>query len=276
MSDLSLPDEDEIRSARPISQKEIEEVVELHLNLQKGTLYLVEIAFKIGFKLSRWKDLIPHGKWLKWLEQNAPQISDRTASRYLRLWDNSDWLMPKLKSANVADSDEISTIRQAEALIQEKEANKPRGKIKRKVASFPKPKEEQASLQPVRDIQAETVPSRRDETPEPAAKLDSPDSPDSEEEPMEDNRPILDQIAEDSAKRIGEQMLAEVELKQVEQVGITYHAAKQKVSKTWERITRGEDGKAVRHLAYVFVDYLFKLFPSLQDEPFGGDGNEGH
>jgi hypothetical protein len=167
MSDLVLPDEDEIRTVRPISQKEIEEVIDLHLNLQKGTLYLLEIAFKIGFKLRCWKNLIPHGKWLKWLEQNAPQISDRNASRYLRLWDNSEWLKPKLKSANVADLDEISTIREAEALIQTKESNKPRGP-KRKVGDLPKssnkpppePKlgKEKRVSQPPRDIQAEMSP----------------------------------------------------------------------------------------------------------------------
>jgi hypothetical protein len=97
-----------------------------------------------------------------------------------------------------------------------------------------------------------------------------------EAEEREASRPIMDLIAEDSARKVGEQLMAEVELKQEEEVGITYEAAKKKVFRSWERITRGENEKAVRHLAYVFVDYLFKLFPDLQDKPFEEDGNEGN
>jgi hypothetical protein len=149
--------------------------------LQKGSLFLLERAFEIGFRLKCWRDLVPHGKWLKWLEQHVPQISERTISRYIRLWDNNEWLKSKLlNQPPLADLSEIPTIREAEALIQAKESNKPRGP-KRKVGSLPKSKEKQASLQPVRNIQTETVPFHSDETPEPAIKLDESDSLDGEE-----------------------------------------------------------------------------------------------
>ena len=57
-------------------------------------------------------------------------------------------------------------------------------------------------------------------------------------------------------------------MKQEEEVGITYEAAKKKILSFWQSITKGENEKAAKHLAYVLVDFLFKVYPDLQDQPF--------
>jgi hypothetical protein len=128
MSELTLSDPEEIRPRRPIQQKEIDQLLKDHWDLQKGSLFLLERAFEIGFRLRCWHDLLPHGQWLKWLEKHIPQISERTITNYLRLWDNNEWLRTKFPNQQkIADLSEIPTVRDALTLIQAKDANKPRG-----------------------------------------------------------------------------------------------------------------------------------------------------
>jgi hypothetical protein len=136
-SGFIVSDPDEICPARPISKQEIAHVVMMH----KVIFTSLECAFDIGHKLRNWHGLVPSGKWLKWLEQNIPEISERMASTYIRLWDNHEWLRkhPQI-SDGVANSEIPPSIRKAEALIREKDGNKPRGAPKRKVG-FVRPKE---------------------------------------------------------------------------------------------------------------------------------------
>ncbi len=68
-----------------------------HASMQKG----LEHALKAGTLLLEAKAGLPHGEWLPWLGKNCPDISERTAQRYMRLAENLDDL--GAKSATVAD-----------------------------------------------------------------------------------------------------------------------------------------------------------------------------
>ena len=78
-----------------------------HASMQKG----LEHALKAGTLLLEAKAGLPHGAWLPWLGENCPDISDRTAQRYMRIAENQDDL--GAKSATVADL----TMRAAEAAL---------------------------------------------------------------------------------------------------------------------------------------------------------------
>ena len=68
---------------------------------------LLDRAFEIGFKLTCWHDLVPHGKWLKWLDPNM-EIPERRARRYVQLWENREWLLGRFpESGPGADLDEL-------------------------------------------------------------------------------------------------------------------------------------------------------------------------
>lgn len=83
-----------------------------------------------------------------------------------------------------------------------------------------------------------------------------------------DSRPTEDIVADGIAEGVGSALQAHVELAQEEEVGITYEEAKKKVLSYWQSMTEGENEKAAKHLAYVFIDFLFKIYPDLQDQPF--------
>ena len=78
-----------------------------HASMQKG----LEHALKAGELLLEAKAGLPHGEWLPWLGENCPDISERTAQRYMRIAENGDEL--EAKSATVADL----TIRAAEEAL---------------------------------------------------------------------------------------------------------------------------------------------------------------
>ena len=65
--------------------------------MQRG----MEHAFKAGQLLMEAKSGLAHGEWLAWLKENCPDISERTAQRYMRLAENRDEL--EAKPATVAD-----------------------------------------------------------------------------------------------------------------------------------------------------------------------------
>ena len=52
----------------------------------------LEHAIECGEMLSTAKDKVGHGGWENWLADNCPDISPRTASRYMRLAKNGDEL----------------------------------------------------------------------------------------------------------------------------------------------------------------------------------------
>lgn len=59
----------------------------------------LERAIQCGERLKRMKARVGHGKWLPFLHVNAPNISERTVSRWINLYENRD----QIKSANVSD-----------------------------------------------------------------------------------------------------------------------------------------------------------------------------
>jgi len=166
MSEIIVPNPDEIRPARPIPRKEIDQLIWMHRDLGRAML---DRAFEIGFKLRCWHDLIPHGRWLQWCEQNIAEISQRSIQVYLKLWDNNELIKQRIQKRSIAaDLEDVPSVSIREALSY----------VPKKA-----PKEKRAS-RPIRDIQTATVPSHPDEAPEPATRLDEsevPDSSDNEE-----------------------------------------------------------------------------------------------
>jgi Protein of unknown function (DUF3102) len=68
---------------------------------------IVRKAIEVGGWLKQAKDSpeMKHGQWLPWLKANCPDISERTAQRYMELADNKEQLEEalKVKSAAMAD-----------------------------------------------------------------------------------------------------------------------------------------------------------------------------
>jgi ribosomal protein L12E/L44/L45/RPP1/RPP2 len=68
---------------------------------------IVRKAIEVGGWLKQAKDSpeMKHGQWLPWLKANCPEISERTAQRYMELAGNKEPLEEamKLKSAAMAD-----------------------------------------------------------------------------------------------------------------------------------------------------------------------------
>jgi hypothetical protein len=137
-SGIVIPDSDEIRPARPIPQKEIDEVKRKHMAIAHAVL---SSALEIGFKLCCWRDLIPHGRWMDWCRQNIPNISERSVRVYLRLWDHNDLIQAHLKNGSAADLAELPSIREALTWIPSKQ-------------STPARKEKRASRRRQVDIEA--------------------------------------------------------------------------------------------------------------------------
>jgi hypothetical protein len=63
----------------------------------------IAAAMKAGQYLIQVKELVSHGNWLPWVEKNCPDISDKTAQRYMKL----------AKNDTVSDLSECSSLRQA-------------------------------------------------------------------------------------------------------------------------------------------------------------------
>jgi Protein of unknown function (DUF3102) len=93
--------------------------------LQEAEKGLAERALTFGKLLIEAKEKVGHNNWLKWLETNCKQISDRTANRYMELAAGEKKLVEKMKtkSATMADL----TINGALALIKDKP--KPQGDV---------------------------------------------------------------------------------------------------------------------------------------------------
>jgi hypothetical protein len=115
---LVIADPDDIRPARPIPQRDIDQVVRWHRELARSML---DRAIEIGCKLRCWHDLIPHGRWLEWIRINIPEISERSVQVYLKLWDNNELIKAHFKSAAAADLIDEPSIREALAIIPSKD-----------------------------------------------------------------------------------------------------------------------------------------------------------
>ena len=68
----------------------------LHKSILLMQINTFEYGVMIGKELSEQKAELPHGQFIKWIETNIPSISRMTANRYLRVYENQDFLREKL------------------------------------------------------------------------------------------------------------------------------------------------------------------------------------
>ena len=61
-----------------------------HKAVVEATQAKLQHAITAGATLKACKDSMAHGSWTNWLKDNCPEISERTASVYMRLAKNSD------------------------------------------------------------------------------------------------------------------------------------------------------------------------------------------
>src|SRR2546427_12044789 len=61
-----------------------------HKAVVEATQAKLQHAITAGATLKACKDSMAHGNWTNWLKDNCPEISERTASVYMRLAKNSD------------------------------------------------------------------------------------------------------------------------------------------------------------------------------------------
>jgi Protein of unknown function (DUF3102) len=61
-----------------------------HKAVVEATQAKLQHAITAGDTLKACKDSMAHGNWTNWLKDNCPEISERTASVYMRLAKNSD------------------------------------------------------------------------------------------------------------------------------------------------------------------------------------------
>jgi Protein of unknown function (DUF3102) len=67
---------------------------------------IVRKAIEVGLLLKEAKEKeCKHGQWLDWLKTNAPEISERTAQRYMELADRKQELEEALKSKSATMAD---------------------------------------------------------------------------------------------------------------------------------------------------------------------------
>jgi len=59
------------------------EIEDLQISMDEKEDTKQEKAVKIGTMLIEAKEQLAHGKWLKWLKKNCPEISERTAQHYM-------------------------------------------------------------------------------------------------------------------------------------------------------------------------------------------------
>ena len=82
---------------------------------------VVQRAITFGGRLSQLKEKVGHGKWGKWLKDNCPNISDRTAQRYMKLADSSEVRAALGKNDTVS----VLSLRAALALANRKSGEGP-------------------------------------------------------------------------------------------------------------------------------------------------------
>lgn len=87
------------------------QINEAHEQALQHASNAVECARRAGEFLNRAKAEIAHGDWLPWIEGHCPEITPRTAQRYMRI--AKEW--PKLEAAAGANATHVSqmTIRDA-------------------------------------------------------------------------------------------------------------------------------------------------------------------
>jgi hypothetical protein len=109
---------DEKRKAEELSQLAAK-ARQAHGIVANSTKVVLQHAINAGNALNEAKDRVDHGKWLAWLEENCPDISNRTAERYMKLADGSPQLEKKLQDTVKFDTMSNLTINEALRLIDE-------------------------------------------------------------------------------------------------------------------------------------------------------------
>src|SRR5919199_137181 len=60
------------------------EIEAAHRRCKAGVREALDAALAAGRALIEAKELVPHGQWQDWLNANVPEVSVRTAQRYMR------------------------------------------------------------------------------------------------------------------------------------------------------------------------------------------------
>jgi hypothetical protein len=113
MTTTQLTDADLAKNARIINTE--------HKAVIGATQAKLQHAITAGATLKACKDSMAHGDWTKWLDANCPEISERTASLYMRLAKNSDKLEKAAKENGNAVAD--LSVRGAAKVLANKRAN---------------------------------------------------------------------------------------------------------------------------------------------------------
>ena len=92
---------------------------EAHSIVVNAPRVVLQHAITAGAALNEAKAKVGHGKWLAWLKENCPDISDRTAERYMKLADGKAKLEKKLQDPAKFDIVSNLTINEALRLIDE-------------------------------------------------------------------------------------------------------------------------------------------------------------
>ena len=92
MTEKTLINIDSIQSI----ESRVERINLLHKSILSMQLHTFEFGVMIGKELSEQKAELQHGQFIKWIETNIPSISRMTANRYLRVYENQDFLREKL------------------------------------------------------------------------------------------------------------------------------------------------------------------------------------
>ncbi len=91
----------------------IEEITELHGQLEAFAKKSLAAAMRIGELLTEQKSKLGHGNWGAWAEASLP-FGDRTARRYMAIYAERD----RLKSDNVSDLSEAYRLLAGEPRVQ--------------------------------------------------------------------------------------------------------------------------------------------------------------
>jgi hypothetical protein len=104
-------------STQLVPQDKINAIRAAYAEVQSMAGRTLEKAIKLGGMFAEVHSSIPHGEWLPWLEQNLPQIPDRTVRRYIQLWENRETIRDELQIGHGDRFEQLPTIREALALI---------------------------------------------------------------------------------------------------------------------------------------------------------------
>lgn len=73
-----------------------EKVKDYYKQVVRNTLLAFKNAILLGYELTMIKDNLPHGQFTKYLKDHLSFISERTARRYMQIYDKREFLQDKL------------------------------------------------------------------------------------------------------------------------------------------------------------------------------------